>query len=149
MLASEVGKNGAGQVGRGVTVVRAGAQAADRLSGGGRATAFSFSAGGAGTWIGTVTLPPAGNTGAHHHGRHEVAIFVAQGRARILWGEQLELAAEVGPGDMVYFAPYVPHAEVNLDNSKAAEFVVVRTDDEKILISLDNAAAEAYQAKDG
>src|SRR5215469_18858271 len=93
---------------QGVKVVRAEAQAADRLSGAGRATAFNFNPEGTGTWIGTVTLPPAEDTGPHHHGRHEVVIFVAEGRSRILWGEQLEFAAEVGPGDMVYFAPYVP-----------------------------------------
>jgi uncharacterized RmlC-like cupin family protein len=127
---------------QGVKVVRAEAQAVERLSGAGRATAFNFNAGGAGTWIGTVTLPPAGNSGAHHHGLHEVVIFVAEGRSRILWGEQLEFAAEVGPGDMVYFAPYVPHAEINLDASKAAEFVVVRTDNEKIRVNLDISTVE-------
>jgi uncharacterized RmlC-like cupin family protein len=41
---------------------------------------------------------------------------------------------------MVYFAPYVPHAEINLDASKAAEFVVVRTDNEKIRVNLDISA---------
>jgi uncharacterized RmlC-like cupin family protein len=65
----------------GVKVVRADAQAADRFSGAGRATAFNFNAGGTETWIGTVTLPPSGNTGAHHHGRHEVVISPLKGAA--------------------------------------------------------------------
>ncbi|HUH83979.1 MAG TPA: hypothetical protein VLX85_05185 [Stellaceae bacterium] len=53
-------------------------------SGTGRATAFDFSgAGGKETWIGTVTLPPLAETGLHHHGRHEVAVFVVKGRSEI------------------------------------------------------------------
>jgi uncharacterized RmlC-like cupin family protein len=115
----------------GVTVVRAEAQARARLAGSGRATAFDFiGSGGSRTWIGTVTLPPHGKTGGHHHGLHEVAVFVARGRSQIRWGDQLEFAAEVGPGDMVYFAPYVPHQEFNPDAVDAVEFVVVRSGNE-------------------
>jgi uncharacterized RmlC-like cupin family protein len=83
-----------------------------------------------------VTLPPNANTGAHHHGRHEVAVYVVKGRSQIRWGEQLEFAAEIGPGDFVYFAPYVPHQELNLDGSETLNFVVVRSDDEKIAVPL-------------
>jgi uncharacterized RmlC-like cupin family protein len=124
----------------GVTVVRAAAQERARLgpSGTGRATAFDFAGtGGQRTWIGTVTLQPNAKTGAHHHGRHEVAIYVIRGRSQIRWGKQLEFAAEVGPGDFVYFAPYVPHQELNLDASEALDFAVVRSDNEKILARLD------------
>ena len=123
----------------GVTVVRG--QSLDTImrgpSGSGRATAFNFAgAGGRETWIGAVTLPPNANTGAHHHGRHEVAVYVVKGRSQIRWGEQLEFAAEIGPGDFVYFAPYVPHQELNLDGSETLDFVVVRSDDEKIAVPL-------------
>src|SRR5258707_10182833 len=107
-------------------------------SGTGRATAFDF----AGTesqqtWIGRVTLKPSANTGAHHHGRHEVAVYVVTGRSEIRWGDRLEFAAEVGPGDFVYFAPYVPHQEANCSASETVDFVVVRSDDEKIVVKLD------------
>lgn len=100
----------------GVRVVRgqALATAMRRPSGTGRATAFDFAGtGGKETWIGAVTLPPGAKTGAHHHGRHEVGVYVVKGRSEIRWGERLEFAAEVGPGDFVYFAPYVPHQELN------------------------------------
>ncbi len=104
----------------------------------GRATAFDFAGtGGRKTWIGIVALQPNGKTGSHHHGRHEVAIYVVKGRSEIRWGERLEFAAEVGPGDFVYFAPYVPHQEFNLDASEAVEFVVVRSDNERIVVNLD------------
>lgn len=124
----------------GVTVVRADALNTIMRgpSGTGRATAFDFSgAGGRQTWIGTVSLQPNAKTGAHHHGRHEVAVYVVKGRSQIRWGERLEFAAEVGPGDFVYFAPYVPHQELNLDASETLDFVVVRSDNEKIVVNLD------------
>jgi uncharacterized RmlC-like cupin family protein len=122
----------------GVTVLRAEALARARLAGAGRATAFDFAGtGGSKTWIGTVTLPPNGGTGAHHHGRHEVAIFVVKGRSLIRWGGRLEFGTEVGPGDMVYFAPYAPHQESNPDRSEAVEFLVIRSDNERIATGLD------------
>jgi hypothetical protein len=62
-------------------------------SGAGRATAFDFAGvGGERTWIGTVRLGPGAKTGAHHHGRHEVALYVIRGRSEIRWGERLEFA---------------------------------------------------------
>src|ERR1700730_13012484 len=116
----------------GVTVARAAA-----MLGAGRATAFDFTGtGGRETWIGTVTMQPNAKTGAHHHGRHEVAVYVVKGRSQIRWGEQLEFAAEIGPGDFVYFAPYVPHQELNLDGSETLDLGVVRSDDEKIAVPL-------------
>jgi uncharacterized RmlC-like cupin family protein len=122
----------------GVTVVRAGAQAAARLASSGRATAFDFAGtGGQKTWIGTVTMQPGAKTGAHNHGRHEAALYVVKGRGEIRWGERLEFAAEVGSGDFVYFAPHVPHQERNLDAGETLEFVVVRSDNERIVAALD------------
>jgi uncharacterized RmlC-like cupin family protein len=103
----------------------------------GRATAFDFAGGGGReTWIGTVTLQPHTKTGPHHHGRHEVAVYVAKGRAQIRWGGRLEFAAEVSPGDFVYFAPYVPHQELNIADG-TLDFVVVRSDKERIAVGLD------------
>jgi uncharacterized RmlC-like cupin family protein len=102
-----------------------------------RATAFDFiGSGGQCTWIGTVSIAPNARTGAHHHGRHEVAVYVASGRSEIRWGEKLEFATEVAEGDFVYFAPYVPHEERNLDSSQAVNFVVVRSDNERISVPL-------------
>jgi uncharacterized RmlC-like cupin family protein len=104
----------------------------------GRATAFDFSGtGGRETWIGTVTLRPDGKTGAHHHGRHEVAVYVAKGHSEIRWGDRLEYVADVGPGDFVYFAPYVPHQERNPSTGEAVVFLVVRSDNERIVVPLD------------
>jgi uncharacterized RmlC-like cupin family protein len=132
-----------------ITVMRARTldQAMHGPAGTGRATAFDFAgSGGRETWIGTVALAPTAKTGAHHHGRHEVAIYVVKGRSEIRWGERLEFAATVGPGDFVYFAPYVPHQERNLDAVETLEFVVVRSDNEKIAVALDVVAVEQPEA---
>ena len=122
----------------GVKVVRAAAQQLALASGRGRATAFDFAGtGGSKIWLGKVTLQPNGRTGAHHHDTHEVAVYVSKGRSRIRWGEHLEYATEVGPGDFVYFAPGVPHEEVNPDPDEAVDFVVVRSDNSGIRVDLD------------
>ena len=123
----------------GVTVIRA---ASLRSAGAGRATAFEFTGTGTKTWIGTVTLEPKARNEAHHHGRHEVAVYVVKGRGQIRWGERLDFATEVGPGDFIYFAPYVPHQEANLDANETLDFVVVRSDSERVLVSLDIAPVE-------
>jgi len=128
----------------GVKVVRAEALRRAMLepSATGRATAFDFAGdGGRETWIGTVTLQPHARTGLHHHGRHEVAVYVAKGRGRIRWGERLEFATEVSSGDFVYFAPYVPHQEQNIAD-ETLDFVVVRSDKERIAVGLDTAPVE-------
>lgn len=105
---------------------------------GGRATAFEFAGtGGARTWIGRVAMAPGARTGAHRHGHHEAVLFIVAGCGRILWGERLEHAADAAPGDFVYFAPQVPHEEINLDGAAPLEFVVVRSDGERIFQPLD------------
>ena len=127
----------------GVRVVRGEAQREARR-GTGRATAFDFAGiGGKATWIGTVTMPPKAVTGAHHHGRHEAAIYVVKGRSEIRWGEGLDFAAEIGPGDFVYFAPFVPHQERNLSATDTVDFVVVRSDNEPIVVALDTVPVDA------
>lgn len=109
----------------------------------GRATAFDFAGtGGERTWIGRVSLKPSAKTGAHHHGRHEVMVYVINGRTEIRWGDRLEFAADVGAGDFVYFSPHVPHQERNLSANETVEFLVVRSDNEKIVVNLDVAPIE-------
>jgi len=124
----------------GVRVVRA-AALADALGGPdgpGRNSVFDFAGtGGSRTWIGRVVLGPgAGNT-RHHHGRHEVALYVVRGRGEVRWGDRLEFGAAIASGDFVYFAPSVPHQELNRDDAAPLEFVVVRSDNEAIAVVLD------------
>lgn len=66
-----------------------------------------------------------------------MAVYVAKGRGEIRWGDRLEFATEVAPEDFVYFAPYVPHQELNLNAKETLDLVVVRSDNQKIAVSLD------------
>jgi uncharacterized RmlC-like cupin family protein len=110
---------------------------------GGRATAIDFAGiGGTKTWIGAVKRPAGGVTGAHHHGRHEVAIYITAGYLEIRWGDRLDYSAEVGPGDLVYFEPFVPHQESNLSRKDPATYLAIRSDNERIAVPLDVAPVE-------
>ena len=121
-----------------VTVVHA-----DALRGKGRATAFDFAGSfGAKTWIGTVTNAPGAVTGMHHHGPHEVAVYVVKGRSELRWGERLQYAAVIGEGDFAYFTPYVPHQERNLSDSDVQVFLVVRSGNEGYVTKLDGETVE-------
>lgn len=66
-----------------------------------------------------------------------MAIYVVRGRSEIRWGERLEYATAIGPGDFAYFTPYVPHQEFNPDDHTTLELVVVRSDNERIAVALD------------
>ena len=88
-------------------------------------------------WAGTVNIQPNAKTGAHHHGELESVIYVVNGRARMRWGEQLEFIAEAGPGDFIYVPPFVPHQEINASTDELLSCVLVRSDQEPIVINLD------------
>ena len=87
-------------------------------------------------WAGTVTIAPDAKTGVHHHGALESVIFVLRGRARMRWGDRLEYVAEAGPGDFIFVPPYVPHQEINADPSQPLECVLVRSDDEAVVVNI-------------
>ena len=108
-----------------------------------RATAINHARAGAEKlWAGTVTIHANAKTGAHHHGDLESIIFVVKGRARMRWGDNLEFTAEAGPGDFIYVPPYVPHQEINASRDEALECVLVRSDNEAVVVNLDIEPAE-------
>jgi uncharacterized RmlC-like cupin family protein len=88
-------------------------------------------------WAGTVHIHPNAKTGAHHHGELESVIYVVSGKARMRWGERLEFTAEAGPGDFIYVPPFVPHQEINANPNEPLECVVVRSDNEAVVVNLD------------
>src|SRR3954468_12196492 len=93
-------------------------------------------------WAGTVVIHPKAKTGAHHHGELESVIYVVRGRARMRWGEALEFVAEAGPGDFIYVPPFVPHQEINASDNEPLECVLVRSDNEAVVVNLDIAPVE-------
>jgi uncharacterized RmlC-like cupin family protein len=108
-----------------------------------RAAAIDFArAGATKLWAGTVSVQPNAKTGAHHHGHLESIIYVVRGRARMRWGERLEYVAEADPGDFIYVPPYVPHQEINARTDEPLECVLVRSDQEPVVVNLDIEPAE-------
>lgn len=87
-------------------------------------------------WAGTVAIEPNAKTGVHHHGALESVIYVIRGKARMRWGDHLEYVAEAGPGDFIFVPPYVPHQEINADPDNVLECVLVRSDNEAVVVNI-------------
>ncbi len=93
-------------------------------------------------WAGTVKIEANAKTGAHHHGELESVIYVVRGRARMRWGESLQYTAEAEPGDFIFIPPFVPHQEINASTDERLECVVIRSDNEAVVVNLDIEPAE-------
>jgi len=112
-----------------------------------RAAAINFARAGAQKiWAGTVHIHPGAKTGAHHHGALESVIYVLRGRARMRWGDNLEYVAEAGQGDFIFVPPFVPHQEINASSDETLECVLVRSDNEAVVVNLDIAPVEKPEA---
>jgi len=102
-----------------------------------RAAAINHATAGANKlWAGTVTIHADAKTGAHHHGALESIIYIVTGQARMRWGEKLEFVCEAGPGDFIYVPPYVPHQEINANSEEPLECILVRSDQEPVVVNL-------------
>jgi uncharacterized RmlC-like cupin family protein len=97
-------------------------------------------------WAGTVSIHPNAKTGAHHHGALESVIYVVRGKARMRWGEHLEFVAEAEAGDFIFVPPYVPHQEINANSDETLECVLVRSDNEAVVVNLDIEPVEKPEA---
>ena len=93
-------------------------------------------------WAGTVRIDANAKTGAHHHGELESVIYIVRGKARMRWGDALEFTAEAGPGDFIFIPPFVPHQEINASTDEPLECVLVRSDNEAVVVNLDIDAVE-------
>lgn len=107
-----------------------------------RAAISRASAGAERIWAGTVTIEPGAKTGPHHHGDLESVIYVINGRARMRWGDRLEFTSLAGPGDFIYVPPHVPHQEINASDDEPLTCVVVRSDQEPVVVNLDLAPVQ-------
>jgi uncharacterized RmlC-like cupin family protein len=96
-------------------------------------------------WAGTVVIDPNAKTGAHHHGALESVIYVVRGVARMRWGERLEFTAQAEAGDFIFVPPYVPHQEINALKNTPLECVLVRSDNESVVVNLNIEAAERVE----
>ena len=87
-------------------------------------------------WMGRVVGNPGMDSGAHHHGEAESAIYIISGRALVCFGEGYSKCEDVGPGDFVLIPAHLPHIERNVSD-KPVVLIVARSPD-NIVVNLDD-----------
>jgi uncharacterized RmlC-like cupin family protein len=92
-----------------------------------------------GLWMGTTVLPPATNSGDHHHGESETGIYVVSGQPAFVFrdpGSGALTRLEAAPGDFIWVPPHVPHREENPSADTEAVVVIARTTQEAVVVNL-------------
>ena len=89
-------------------------------------------------------MPAGVHSKAHVHNKYEIIVFLLEGWAASLVGEDLEPAVQ-GPGDFVFIPKGVPHLAVNLSTEHPVVGLEVRADpqfneDVELLTQLDSKA---------
>ncbi len=77
-------------------------------------------------YMGVFRVPAGAQSMPHYHADCESAVFMVSGRLNVRWGEGLEHALSLEPGDMVYVPPRETHLLENPSEEEAAEYVVAR-----------------------
>jgi uncharacterized RmlC-like cupin family protein len=126
---------------RPLTHVRAGELSGDtgQTSGMTRREAISGkSAGSEKLWMVQTHVAPGVNSGDHHHGEAETAIYVVSGTPAFVFADgDKEVRVQTGPGDYIFVPPYVPHREENPGEEEAV-VVIARSSQESIVVNLDS-----------
>jgi uncharacterized RmlC-like cupin family protein len=87
-------------------------------------------------WMGRTHVAPHTNSGDHHHGEAETAIYVVEGHPVFVFADgDREVRIETAPGDFVFVPPFVPHREENPDGDEAV-VVISRSSQEGIVVNL-------------
>jgi uncharacterized RmlC-like cupin family protein len=87
-------------------------------------------------WMGETHVAPATNSGDHHHGEAETAIYVVSGNPRFVFLEDgKEKVLQTSPGDYVFVPPFTPHREENPTDTDAV-VVIARSSQEAIVVNL-------------
>ncbi|MGW4482914.1 cupin domain-containing protein [Amycolatopsis sp. NPDC004368] len=93
-------------------------------------------------WMGETHVTPHTNSGDHHHGSAETAIYVQSGHPVFVFAEGTsEVRIETSPGDYVFVPPYVPHREEN-PTGEDAVVIIARSSQEGIVVNLPSLWAE-------
>ncbi|MDX6718569.1 MAG: hypothetical protein QOJ63_823 [Solirubrobacteraceae bacterium] len=77
-------------------------------------------------YMGVFRVPAGAQSMPHYHADCESAVYMLSGRLNVRWGEGLEHALSLEPGDMVYVPPRETHLLENPSEEEAAEYVVAR-----------------------
>jgi uncharacterized RmlC-like cupin family protein len=89
-------------------------------------------------WMGQTHVAAGVNSGDHHHGEAETAIYVLSGHPVFVFAEGgREVRLETGPGDYIFVPPYVPHREENPGDQEAV-VIIARSSQEGIVVNLDS-----------
>jgi uncharacterized RmlC-like cupin family protein len=72
----------------------------------------------------------------------ETVIYVISGQARMRWGKRLEFMAEAGPGDFIYVPRSCPTRRSTPTRTPPLSCVVVRSNQEAVVVNLDLPAVE-------
>jgi uncharacterized RmlC-like cupin family protein len=87
-------------------------------------------------WMGQTHVAPHTNSGDHHHGDTETAIYVVSGHPRFVFAEgKNEVLIDATPGDYVFVPPFVPHREENPTGEEAV-VVIARSSQEAVVVNL-------------
>jgi uncharacterized RmlC-like cupin family protein len=88
-------------------------------------------------WMGETHVAPATNSGDHHHGEAETAIYVVSGHPVFVFPEaDREVRLETQPGDYVFVPPYVAHREENPSGDEPAVVIIARSTQDGIVVNL-------------
>jgi len=93
--------------------------------------------GASGVWMGEVVTEPGFESGAHHHGDIESAIYVISGSIRFRWGARLEHSAEGGAGDFIFVPANTVHSEANPSDGEPLVLIVARGGQENVVVNVD------------
>ncbi len=97
------------------------------LRGAGNAAEVSPSTVGAeNIYMGVFRVPAGTQSMPHYHADCESAVYMLSGHLNVRWGEGLEHAFSLEPGDMVYVPPRETHLLENPSEVEVAEYVVAR-----------------------
>jgi uncharacterized RmlC-like cupin family protein len=77
-------------------------------------------------FMGVFRVPAGGRSRPHYHANCESAVYMLSGQLLVRWGDNLQDAVELEPGDMVYVPPRETHVLENHSPSVDAEYVVAR-----------------------
>jgi uncharacterized RmlC-like cupin family protein len=93
-------------------------------------------------WMGRTHVAPSANSGNHHHGASETAIFVLSGHPVFVFADSADAAVETrietSPGDFVFVPPFTPHREENPSPDEEAVVVIARSTQEAIVVNIEN-----------
>jgi uncharacterized RmlC-like cupin family protein len=96
------------------------------------------SAGSEKVWMGQTHVAPGVNSGDHHHGAAETAIYVLSGHPAFVFADgDREVRLATKPGDYIFVPPFVPHREEN-PGPEEAVVIIARSSQEGVVVNLDS-----------